>query len=131
MPKLIKLSASVCIALGFMACASTAFASDAVDATYRADRAICMSGQSNQDRATCLKEAGAARSVGRRHQLDDRQGSYRQNALARCSALPADDRNDCQRRIDGDGKVSGSVRGGGLIREVTTVVPATPADPSK
>ncbi len=127
----IKSPAKACIALSLVACASTAFASDTIDARYRADRAVCMSGQSNQDRATCLKEAGAARNAGRMHQLVDVQGSYLQNALARCSALPASDRNDCQRRIDGDGKVSGSVRAGGLLREVTTVVPAAPAEPTK
>ena len=102
------------------------------DARYRSDRAVCLSGQSNQDRATCLKEAGAARDEARRHHLNDAQASYQQNALARCSNLPAGDKVDCQRRIQGDGSVSGSVRDGGLTREVTTItspplpVPATP-----
>lgn len=104
----------------------TARADDGIDARYRSERAACLNGQSNQDRATCLKEAGAARNVARRHLLDDGSGSYQQNALARCATLPAADKVDCQRRIQGDGTVSGSVRDGGLLRETTTVIPADP-----
>ena len=127
MSTLSKLPSLACLAIAILSQSVNAYAANDADARYRADRAVCLSGQSNQDRATCLKEAGAARSVAKLHQLDDRQNSYRQNALARCTALPAGDRIDCQRRIDGDGKVSGSVRDGGLLREVTTVVPADPA----
>ncbi len=106
---------------------SGARADDAINARYRSERAACMSGQSNQDRATCLKEAGAARAVARRDLSNDRSGNYQQNAMARCAALPAADKVDCQRRMQGDGKVSGSVRDGGLLRETTTVIPADPA----
>ena len=122
-----KLPALTCLAIGVLASSASAYARDDADTRYRADRAVCLSGQSNQDRATCLKEAGAARAVAKRHQLDDQSSNYRQNALLRCTALPADERSDCQRRIDGDGKVSGSVRDGGVLRETTTVVPADPA----
>ena len=127
MPIFSKLPSLACLTVAMLASSVNAYARDDADMRYRADRAVCMSGQSNQDRATCLKEAGAARSVAKRHQLEDRQGGYRQNAMLRCNALPADDRSDCQRRIDGEGKVSGSVRDGGLLRETTTVVPADPA----
>ena len=102
-------------------------ADDGINARYRSERAACMSGQSNQDRATCLKEAGAARAVARRDLSNDRSGSFQQNALSRCAALPAADKVDCQRRMQGEGTVSGSVRDGGLLRETTTVIPADPA----
>ncbi|NMM27988.1 MAG: hypothetical protein HHJ12_12055 [Glaciimonas sp.] len=91
------------------------------DARYKADRAICNSGQSNQDRATCLKEAGAAHQESKKGQVDSGKGTYQQNALIRCNALPADERDACQRRIGGEGTTSGSVRDGGLFREL--VVP--------
>ena len=97
---------------------------DSIDAQYRSERAVCMSGQSNQDRATCLKEASAARAEARRHRLDTSSAPLAQNATARCMALPADDRGDCERRMRGEGSVSGSVKDGGLLRELTTEIPA-------
>lgn len=56
-----------------------------------------MSGQTSQDQATCLKEAR--------------------------NALNGDNKMACQDRIRGDGKVTGSVSGGGLLREIETVIP--------
>lgn len=129
MQKSFTVPAVAFVAISFVATLASAFGADdaSPEARYRSERAVCLSGTSNQDRATCLKEAGAARSLARRHALNNTSASYQQNALLRCKALPAADQSDCQRRIDGDGKVSGSVRDGGLIREVTTVVPADPA----
>ena len=110
---------------------ATAYAADAhsasADARYQSDRAVCLSGKSNQTEATCLKEAGAARDEARRHQLDDGKASYEGNAMRRCATLPPDDKRDCESRIRGEGAVSGSVRDGGLIRETTTIVPGDPA----
>lgn len=98
-------------------------AGDASDASarYQAERAVCNSGQSNQARETCLKEAGAALKESRKGRLDGNQDAYEQNALTRCNALPPDDLAACQRRIKGEGTTSGSVREGGLVREL--VVP--------
>jgi hypothetical protein len=93
-------------------------------ARYQQDRAACISGQSYQDRATCLREAGAALQAAKRGRLGDSQGSYEQNQLARCDRLPAGDREDCVRRMHGEGTVSGSVEGGGIYRELRTTVPA-------
>ncbi|NMM36746.1 MAG: hypothetical protein HHJ09_04420 [Glaciimonas sp.] len=122
--KAVWLSALMLLVLNTAFAATAAMAasntSDA-DARYQADRAICNSGQSNQDRATCLKEAGAARQESKKGQLDSGKGTYQQNALIRCNALPADERDACQRRIEGEGTTSGSVRSGGLLREL--VVP--------
>lgn len=91
---------------------------------YQQDRAACMSGQTNQDRATCLREAGAALQEARRGGLDDRQGEYERNRLLRCDSQPAEDRQDCVRRMSGEGTTSGSVAGGGILRELVT--PVTP-----
>ena len=91
---------------------------------YQQDRAYCMSGQSYQDRTTCLREAGAALQEAKRGQLSENEGAYQQNQLARCSYLRGDDQRDCERRMRGEGTVSGSVEGGGIYRELRTVVPA-------
>lgn len=126
-----RLLVAIALTLG----ASLAYADkSATQSEYEKDRAVCMSGRSNQDRATCLKEAGAAREAARRGQLVDADAaSYKKNALDRCKALAGDDARDCLTRMNGGGTASGSVEAGGLYREsVTTQVKpsassATPA----
>jgi hypothetical protein len=93
-------------------------------ARYEQDRAACNSGQSNQDRATCLREAGAALGEAKRGNLRDGQTSYEQNQTLRCDRLKEGDRDDCLRRMHGEGTVSGSVESGGIYRELRTIVPA-------
>jgi hypothetical protein len=94
-------------------------ASDA-RARYQQERAICESGQSHQDRATCLREAGAAFEQARRGALDDVQAQYQQNALIRCNPLPPEERTACQARMQGQGTTRGSVQEGGIYRELVT-----------
>lgn len=93
-------------------------------ARYQQDRADCMSGRSNQDRATCLREAGAALQAAKRGRLGDGSGAYEKNRLIRCEPLPAGDREDCLRRMRGEGTVKGSVESGGTFTELRTTVPA-------
>jgi len=93
-------------------------------ARYQQDRAACNSGQSYQDRETCLREAGAALQAAKRRAPGDRQAAYETNRLARCDRLDAADREDCLRRMRGEGTVSGSVESGGVYRELRTTVPA-------
>ena len=114
-----------------VAATPTVFAADAsapandARARYERERAVCMDGRSNQDRATCLKEAGAALDESRRGELARDDGGYRKNALARCKALPAKDQPDCVARIEGDSTTtSGSARDGGILRERVTIEPA-------
>jgi len=96
-------------------------------ARYERERAACMAGQTtNEDRATCLKEAGAALAEARKGNLDNGNGQLRKNAKDRCNALAGDERSDCIARMNGEGTVSGSVGGGGLLREKRTIVPGTP-----
>jgi hypothetical protein len=100
-------------------------------ARYQRDRAACMAGQTtNEDRATCLREAGAALAEARRGNLTDGDGQLRQNAKDRCKVLTGDERADCIARMNGAGTVSGSVAGGGVLREKVTIVPGKPAEPA-
>lgn len=119
--KTARLSALALIVLSTSFAAMAAGSSQDANLRYQAEREVCNSGQSNQARATCLKEAGAALQETRRGHLNDGQGGYSQNALLRCNALPADDRDACHRRIEGEGTTSGSAPAGGLVREL--VVP--------
>ena len=93
------------------------------NATIQKERADCMNGSSNQDRATCMREAGAAKQEAQRGNLRD-SADYQSNASKRCAALPPAEKADCERRAMGEGSVSGSVGGGGVVKELVTPVPA-------
>lgn len=100
--------------------------------TYATDRAACEQGRTSQDRATCLKEAGAAADERKRSRLDT-AGSPTANATARCDNVPTKDKADCLARIGASPSpnqrttTSGSVGGGGVIRETTTTYPGVAA----
>lgn len=98
--------------------------------TYQQELAVC--GHNQQDRAACIREAGAARQAAAQGNLTSAP-DYRANALARCGLQQPGDRADCEARVlGGSGNTSaameGSVMGGGVIREsvTTTVRPARP-----
>ena len=93
---------------------------------YRSEVQACMNGQTQEDRDTCLKEARNAHADKQRGLLDNSGASYEQNAKARCNVQKGEDRAACEARVLGFGEASGSVEGGGIIREVETVV--VPAD---
>ena len=95
-----------------------------IDATgsFQSEMAACAAGATQQDRETCMKEARNAQADKRRGVLDT-QGPTADNALSRCEVhAGAEDRAACKARILGMGSTDGSVAGGGLIREVETVV---------
>ncbi|HEY2256286.1 MAG TPA: hypothetical protein VGI11_11650 [Variovorax sp.] len=78
-----------------------------------------------QDRNACLREKGAAREAARRGALPSTDPAVlRQNALARCTRQPPSDRAACEARVTGQGDttMSGSVLGGGIIRQTVTPV---------
>ena len=113
--------------------ATVAFAADPAvsgDAKtlYQKERANCETGNTQQDKATCLKEAGAALDEKKKGKLDN-SGSPTANATDRCNVLPAKDKADCLARITGPQganqrvTTSGSVEGGGMIKETTTTTP--------
>ncbi|MGS0741318.1 hypothetical protein ACVBEF_05740 [Glaciimonas sp. GG7] len=129
--KRVRLFALTFIAMTTILCAHPAMAAGSakpdmsadVKAAYQQQRKSCLNGTSNQDRATCLKEAGAALEAARKGQLNDRPDQYQQNSLRRCNALPEKDRSDCVLRMQPGGVVEGSVESGGILREsVTTEV---------
>jgi hypothetical protein len=105
-------------------------------ARYEKERAACLDGTSQQDRATCLKEFGAAVQESREGQLQTTPkdpSQLQQNALQRCTNLPPKDRPDCEKRAKGEGITEGSVKSGGVVKETVTrkVLPrgaSVPAD---
>lgn len=91
---------------------------------YQKERAHCNSGRSQQDRATCLKEAQAAYQETRRGGLNTQgDAQLSANATDRCRAQPEADRAACVARGTGTGTSDGSVHGGGIIHRTETRVP--------
>jgi hypothetical protein len=124
-----RLALAACAGLALQgAWAQSGTASDA-RAQYQRERAACLSGQTGEDRATCLREAGAALVEARRGGLTDPSPSQaRSDALDRCNAFRTpQDRRECVARMR-SGEVSGSVEGGGILREKSFVVPAPAGD---
>jgi hypothetical protein len=123
--------ATLAVLMGSGACAASAAtgaSASQIQAQYERERAVCLSGRSNQDQATCLKEAGAARDVARRGLLESEGNpDYRRNQLERCKALSGEEAKDCRLRMKGAGVVSGSASAGGIYRELRTVEPAPAA----
>ncbi len=112
-------------ALAGMPAAFAQGAAPGTDTRMQLERARCDGMQ--QDRAACLREAGAARQEAQRNGLTSAPPTaYDQNALARCQLQPVADRADCEARVKGSGASSteGSVMGGGVIRETVTPIPA-------
>ena len=101
--------------------------SKTVEARYQQERSQCLKGNSNQDQATCLREASAARAEARKNGLGDGADAYTDNQRQRCAALPGTDRSDCLARMQGKGSTSGSVAAGGLLRELVVREPAVVA----
>ena len=88
---------------------------------YQSEVRACMTGRTAEDQATCLKEARNAEAERKRGRLDN-PGQFQANARARCDALGGEEKAACEARMMGYGTVSGSVAGGGVLREVETVV---------
>ena len=131
---LASLAGLIVVGAGATCAAVPAHAAEAAAATakptYTKERADCEAGRTAEDRATCLKEAGAAEQERKRNQLDN-AGSARQNAIERCNLVAAKDKADCLARVQGPTApnqtvtTSGSVAGGGVIRETTTTTPGS------
>ena len=92
-----------------------------IDSTgsYQSEVNACLSGKTQQDRATCLREARNAQAEKQRGRLED----YASNASGRCDVHKiGEDREACRARVMGMGEIEGSVAGGGLLRESETVM---------
>lgn len=101
-----------------------------IDATGNAssEMAACNSGQTQQDRETCMTEVRNANAEKRAGKLDNAGGQFGANAVQRCDVLTGEQKIACEARVLGIGNAQGSVAGGGVIREVETVV--VPSDGS-
>ncbi|MGQ3003189.1 MAG: hypothetical protein ACT6UH_23160 [Hydrogenophaga sp.] len=105
----------------------------AIEAAYQRDRAACQALSPTQDRTSCLRDAGAHRAQALKSGI--RGGSSAQdlerNALQRCQRHTGEQRTICERMARGEGSVSGSVQGGGTIRELVTqeTLPVPPPPP--
>jgi hypothetical protein len=113
-----------CLAASLLLVGGAAIAATASDAQlrYQQERKACLSGASHQDRATCLREAGAALQEASRGRLAAGSGSrFGDNAVARCAALPPADRDECVMRMR-EGTTSGSAAQGGVLRELVSPV---------
>lgn len=94
-------------------------------ARYEQDRQTCMTNNTQDTLATCLRDATNAYDAARKGQLSDPGPIAMANATQRCEAFQnAQDRAECVRRVESE-PASGSVPGGGVLREsvTTTVVP--------
>lgn len=122
-----KLSLSLARATLLAACAVSASGAWA-QTTYEQDRAACLRSDSQHERSSCLREAAAVRAQSARKMpmAGDTAESRMQNAMKRCMELPPESKATCERMVRGEGSVSGSVAGGGQIRELVTTVPAVP-----
>lgn len=126
--QLARTAAALVVGLAALGGASHAMAAGKTDnSTYRQEAAACSNGSSNQDRATCLREAGAAKyESGRGGLSDPGMSQLKDNAMKRCEGLPQSNREDCIKRMEGGGIAEGTARDGGILRETVTIVPGQP-----
>jgi hypothetical protein len=92
-------------------------------ANYQKQKADCLNGQTAEGKKTCLREAAAALNDAKTGRLTKYNSNFESNAVARCQVFKnEEDRDLCQRR-QREGTTSGSVGGGGDLRELTVTVP--------
>jgi len=134
-PELLAIAATVvavCSAFSIGAISANAATPSPAEQRYQQDRANCMAGKTAESRKTCLAEAAAALQAARRHNLTTPSPEQiAANERKRCDAQSGDDKKDCLKRAAGvDTTVSGSVAGGGDIKETVTVIPGKPGTPA-
>lgn len=97
-----------------------------IDATFQQDRAACLRSDAQHERSSCLREAGAVRAEALRGRTAGRDTpeTWAQNALLRCQRQTGDNVAICERMVRGEGLLSGTVAGGGVIRELETPISA-------
>lgn len=118
--------ATAALAIALPASAAGGVDKASIEANYQAARSTCQAMAVPADRTNCLRDAGAARAQALRTGPSSTSAEQLQrNALQRCQAhKSAEDQAICERMARGDGNTSGSVESGGVIRELTTQVPA-------
>ncbi|WP_440108461.1 hypothetical protein [Acidovorax sp. BL-A-41-H1] len=102
------------------AAVSQTTAGSTAEERYAQERQKCMTSNTQDSQATCLREAGAALDASRRGQLTSAAGG--DAATQRCTVFKdAAEQAECVRRVQ-NAPASGSVPGGGVLRESTTTV---------
>ena len=106
------------------ATAQVATGTTGIDASgqYQQEVNACLTGNTQQDRETCLREARNAQSDKKSGKLDNANAQFDANATARCNVLAGEEKAACVARVMGYGSTTGSVAAGGVLREVETVV---------
>ena len=96
----------------------------AVNEALQRDLATCQKAADADARHDCRREAYAVRDEARRGTLAE-GADFDRNRFARCEVhKDPTERSYCERRMRGEGTVSGSVEGGGLLRELKVTIPA-------
>lgn len=121
LPSAPKLLGACLLGLGMMSSAAWA---QSASAEYKQSIQRCEQFTGEQ-RLTCRREAGAAVQAERQNKLTSPGPNEQANRDARCMRLPVSQQQDCMKTMSGqDTTIQGSVDGGGILRETTTVVPA-------
>jgi hypothetical protein len=84
------------------------------------ERTWCLANTADVALADCLSETRSAIIENRRGGLTVQNDNFRRNALLRCNVFEGQERQICHARVTGLGQSSGSVMGGGIIREIET-----------
>lgn len=92
------------------------------DDQYHRETQACLDGSSGQDQETCKTEARRALDARKKGALETDTSAAAMNASKRCEIFTDKDKATCLARMDARGSTSGSVAGGGILREVETVV---------
>jgi hypothetical protein len=89
-------------------------------AQYARDVAHCRTLKpQSTERANCLSEASTRFSMTQPTKPQESPEVLARNALRRCDALPAPDRDECVARMQ-HGTATGSIAGGGVLRQLVT-----------
>ncbi|MEJ7929290.1 hypothetical protein WG922_04815 [Ramlibacter sp. AN1015] len=113
-------------AAALLAVAASAQVANLENQSAREQLQACRSGATWQARENCVREVQAAQQARRAGTLASAE-QYTANALARCNIYrEQEDVMACRGRVMGLGEVTGSVTGGGLLRQYEYLVPAEP-----
>lgn len=117
-----RLSVSVLLFSLFMLGTASHAATDSPAARLRLDLQDCREGRTSQSRGDCEREARNAAAEARRGALSG-PGDATAHAQRRCAVFKQEgDHADCMARQGAAATLSGSVDGGGVLREATTPV---------
>ena len=101
-------------------------------ARYKQEVTECAPPNRRSGTSNCMREARNALAEVKRGKMKEswRNVDFANHALLRCDVHRGEDKYDCVARMRGQGRRTGSVAGGGILRElVTTTTPTVVASP--